>query len=262
MSITIVPSKAIKDINNIFNSNIKYSILSVNERNELAHQIININNKYDINVLPQQIIEIRNTFIFLLSKTQGTRAHRLGDEIMNNYKSKMTIIDIANTYGLPPMSIVYQILIEKKYESHIIDNMMKKHKLPKDIQSQLADIVSCDPAFWYSCNIPNIYSKLNRLKCNIKVKYDIKKEINTDKCPDILIDEDGKPCVYKRQKFHWIVFKPYILFDNYLHTHDIQKTINNHSQLGTGLILYKDIICSKSYIKKMNVCINTYNFLD
>lgn len=248
----IVSSKILKEINKIFNEHIKYSKLSTAEKNTLI-KAINANTTH---LSPIQIIDMHNTFIYLLSKTKGTLAHRLGDDIMNEYKNKTTIIDIAKKYELPPMSIIYQILIESKHESHNIDKIIIKKTLPKDIQVQMPDIVKCDPRFWFPCNIPNICNKLNKLNCSFKLKYNSKQE---GKCPDIIFNET---CTYKRKSFNWIVFRPYILFDSDLHIHDIQKIINNFNRFGTGLILYNDIICSNSFIKKINVNVCVYEFLD
>lgn len=251
-----IPSKAFKDINKIFSERVKYSRLTIVERSEIISHLIVINNQYGINISPLHILAMRDTFIYLLSKTKGTMAHRLGDVIISDYKSKIPIINIAKKYELPPMSIVRQILIETKHESHKIDNMIKKKTFPKEMQSQMFDIMTNDPTFWFPCNIPNIHNKLNKLKCTYKLKYDMKK---SGKCPDILFDS---VCTYKRRSFNWIVFKPYVLFDSSLHIHDIQKTINNFSRFGTGLILYNEIVCSKSFIKKINVYVDTYSFLD
>lgn len=251
-----IPSKALKDINKYFNKHVKYGKLTTIERIQLINDTITICKGHKIEISPMQLITMRDTFIYLLSKTKGTLAHRLGDNIMIDYNSKMSIINIAEKYDLPPMAIVNQILIENKYESHKIEKMIKKQKLPKDIQGQMTEIMKIDPLFWFPCNIPNIHNKLNKLHCAYQIKYDLRK---MGKCPDILFDNK---CTYKRKSFSWIVFKPYILFDSPLHLHDIQKTVNNFSRFGTGLILYNDIVCSKSFIKKIESHVDVYTFLD
>lgn len=251
-----IPSKALKDINKYLNKNVKYNKLTTIERICLITDITAICKAHKITISPLHIIAMRDTFIYLLSKTKGTLAHRLGDNIIIDYNGKMYIIDIAKKYNLPPMAIVNQILIENKYESHKIEKMIKKQKLPKDIQGQMPEIMKIDPLFWFPCNIPNIHNKLNKLQCTYQIKYDLRK---MGKCPDILFDNK---CTFKRRSFSWIVFKPYILFDSTLHLHDIQKTVNNFSRFGTGLILYTDIICSKSFIKKIESYIDVYTFLD
>jgi len=249
-----IPSKALKDINKCFAERVKYSRLNTIETSYLIKEVTSVCKKYKIMISPSIIIEMRDTFIYLLSKTKGTMAHRLGDSIILDYKSKMPILDIALKYELPPMAVINQILIETKHESHKIEKIIKKQTLPKDIH--LEEIMKVDPLFWFPCNIPNIHGKLNKLKCEYKLKYDLKK---MGKCPDILFINK---CSYKRKSFTWIVFKPYILFDSPLHIHDIQKTINNFSRFGPGLILYNDIICSKSFIRKLDVYVDTYAFFD
>lgn len=251
-----IPSKLLKNINKYFSEHIKYNKLTTGEKNKIISDIVEICKIYNIVISPSNIIDMRNTFIYLLSKTKGTSAHRIGDTILLEYMNKIPIMDIAKKYKLPPMSIVNQILIETKYESHKIDKMIKKQTLPKDIQSQMPKIIKSDPLFWFSCNIPNINTKLSKLNCTYRLKYDLRKQ---GKCPDILFDNN---CTYKRRVFKWIVFKPYILFNSTLHIHDIQKTVNNFSRFGTGLILYNDIICSKSFIKKIEAYVDTYDFLN
>lgn len=251
-----IPSKTFKDINLFLNENINYTKLSIMEQNLFIKKFNNIIFKYGIDITPFQMLDIRNTFIYLLSKTKGTMAHRLGDDIMLDYKNNISIMNISKKYNLPPMSIIYQILIELKNESHKIDKIIKKQLLPDNIQIQMSEIIKNDPMFWFSRNIPNIHEKLNKLKCKYTLKYDLQKK---GKCPDILFFE---PCSYKNKKFSWIIFKPYVIFNNNLHLHDIQKNINNFQRFGTGLILYTDVLCSKSFIKKINANIDTYNFLD
>lgn len=249
-------SKMFKDINIFLKQNIKYTKLSTSEQSVFVNNFKKIIKKHNVTLNPSQIIQIRDTFIYLLSKTKGTYVHRIGDTIFTEYKNKLPIIDIANKYELPPMSVVNQILIETKHESHKIEKMIKKQMLPKEIQIQMPEIMKSDPMFWFSCTIPNIHNKLNDLKCPYKLKYDLRK---MGKCPDILFDT---VCTYKRKSFNWIVFKPYTLFNNKLHMHDIQKTILNFNRFGVGLILYNEVICSKSFIKKIKVHIDTYNFMD
>ena len=79
------------------------------------------------------------------------------------------------------------------------------------------------------------------------------------KCPDVLFDEI---CVFKSIKFKWIIFKPYILFDNTLHLLDIKKNIIYFNKYGPGLLLYNEILCSKTFLRKININVKTYDFLE
>jgi hypothetical protein len=252
----LIPSKIFKEINKYLNKHISFNKLNTIECNIIITDINEICKKYNIQINPTDIISIRDTFIYLMYKTKGTFAHRIGDLIFIDYKNKKNIIEISNKYELPPMITMYQILIEMKYESHKIEKMIKNHSLPKDIQTQMPYIIKNDPTFWFPILVPNIHNKLIKLKCQYKLKYDLKKN---GKCPDILFDST---CNYNKKSFNWIVFKPYILFDSNLHMHDIQKTIMNFNRFGTGLILYNNIICSKSFIKKINTYVDTYDFLN
>lgn len=252
----IISSKILKDIVKFFMEHINYKKLTNIDIALYTNKIDTINKLYKTNISHSQIIDMRNAFIFLLAKTKGTLAHRLGDKIYTEYKNKNAIIDISKKYVLPTMTIVRQILIELKYESHKIETIIKKNAFPKDIQAQLPSILKNDPIFWYVSNIPKIYNKINKLNTEYTIKYDL---IKFGKCPDILFN---KICQYKRKEFIWIVFKPYILFDSYLHMHDIEKIINNFKRYGPGLILYTDIICSNSFIKKLHTTVEIYEFFD
>lgn len=251
-----ISGKALKEIIAYFNEHVVYNKLTTIECNKMIYDISAINRKHEIIISPSNIILMRDTFIYLLSKTKGTMAHRLGDIILYEYKHKEKILDIAKKYNLPPMAVISQILIETKHESHKIEKMMERGTLPREIQKQMKEIIENDPKFWFIRTVPNIHNKLGKLNCKYKLKYDLK---HNGKCPDILFDNR---CTYKRRSFNWIVFKPYVLFNSHLHIHDIQKTINNFSRFGTGLILYNDIICSVSFIKTIHVHIDTYCFLD
>lgn len=251
-----ISSRTLKHINKYFNEKVEYNKLNTIEIAKLISDITDICKKNNSVISPSIIIDMRNTYIFLLSKTRGTFAHKIGDLILLDYIHKTPIIDIAKKYKLPSMSVVNQILIETKHESHKIEKMIKKKMLPKEIQIQMSEIMKNDPIFWFNYNIPNIHDKINKLNCAYKLKYDLKKY---GKCPDILFDNE---CIYKRKIFRWIVFKPYILFDSSLHIHDIQKTINNFKRFGQGIILYNNILCSKSFIKKIEIYVDIYTFLD
>lgn len=249
----MIPSKLFKDIIKYLYSNIDYSKLSSDDYSKLVNDIKSINKKYDINIDPYQIIYIRDTFIYLLSKTKGTYAHRIGEYIFLEYNNNVNIINIAHKYNIPPIDIVHQILIELKHESHDIEKIIKEKKLPKDIQKQMSLINKYNPNTWFDVKVPKLTEKINKLNSNYKTKKDLKKH---GKCPDILFDSE---CLYKdNKKIKWIVFRPYILFDCDLHIRDIQKIVNNFNRFGNGLILYNDILCSKSFIKKINTYIDTF----
>ncbi len=252
----MLSSKILKDINKYLKKHSKYTKLSNEEYNKLVSDINEITSSYNITMEHSDIISMYNTFVYLLSKTRGTYAHRIGDIIFSEYNNKMKILDIAKKYDLPPMSILRQILIENKYESHNIEKKLKKQSLPKNIRLQMSDIMKHDPSFWYTLKIPNMQSKINKLKCMYVTKYDLSEQ---GKHPDILFNTE---CNYNKKRFRWIVFKPYILFDSSLHLHDIQKTVNNFKRFGPGIILYNNIICSRSFLKKIEVNVDLYTFLD
>ena len=249
----IIPSDSMKKINNYLNTIQTYSKITIKEQNSLLKLLKEINNG-DVKILPSQLIDIRDCYVYLLSKTKGTLTHRLGSDIYKDYSNKMSITDIAKKYNVPSINVLYQILIEKKQESHVIyKTITHLNSLQNGFKSQIGDIINNSPSYWYYKAIPNIH---NKIKNKYVTKYDMKKN---GKSPDILFIE---PLQYKRKMINWIVFKPYILFDNKLHYNDIKKVINNFQHLGNGIILYNDIICTQYFMKKININIDTYQFIN
>lgn len=253
----ILKSKHIKIINKYLNDHINYSKLTNSQKNTLITDILLLLDQNNIYLAPNRILTIRDTFIYLLSKTKGTIAHKYGEFIFTDFNNSISVIDISKKYKIPPMAVLNQILIELKYESHKIEKIIKKQSLPKEIylHIQLTELINMDPQHWYNYNVPNIYDMLLNIKCSFTLKKNNKKN---GKYPDVLFDNI---CDYKGQLFNWMVFKPYTLFDSTLHYRDIQKTLNNFNKLGTGIILYNDIICSKSFLKKIGVYVDLYSFL-
>lgn len=251
----IISSKILKYIIKIIENNyINYTKLSNIDKNKLNNDLISINDKYNINLSLMQILMMRDTYICLLAKTKGVIAHRLGEYIITDYNNNIPISDISKKYNLPSMTIIYQILIENKNESHKIDKIIKNNLLPKPIQDQMTQISKLDPILWYDYNIPSIDNELKKIKCSYKSYHNI-----SNKFPNILFE---KICFYKGKVFKWIVYKSYVLFNSNLHIHDINKIIKKFQKFGPGLILYNDIICSESFIKKININIDTYEIFN
>jgi hypothetical protein len=247
----IVPSRVLKVIIKLITKFNTWTKISNNEYNEAINELKNINIKYKTNITINHYINIRNTYILLLFKTTGIIIHRLGDDIIKDYNNDISILQISKKYNFSPLSIIYQILIELKYESHKIEKMFKKNTLPKNIQNQISNISQYDPIEWFPYIKLNITDKLKKIKC----KYNIVK-INKEK----LVLFDNK-CKYNNVIFNWIMIKSYTLFNTELHLYDIQKTINKFKKYGNGVILYYDIICSKSFVKKIPIPTYTYDFL-
>jgi hypothetical protein len=251
---TIVSHKIIKEIKK--HLNVHYTPITTKEKSDLITLCNRLNDENTkLNLSPVQLMAIRDSFIYLLSKRVGSFVFKNGEDIMKMYKNHISILDIAGYYNVPPMSIVYQILVENKNESHKIQLIINKSSLlPKDIQSQMKSIVTHDPTHWYTYKIPNVFNKINKLKCPYCVKYDTKQ---LGKRPSVMFKYD---CEYKKESFiNWIEFKNYTLFDDDIFLHDIKKTLFNFSRFGTGLILFLDIICTKSFITKISVTIDTYD---
>lgn len=258
-------SKVLKEINKFINKNFEtYKILTHHDYNKIQEFLDEINKKYNTSFNITSFTKVRNTYMYFLSKTKGVLTSRYGDNIMEKYKNNEPIICIAELYKLPPKNVLYQILIELKIESHIINKLLTTNinKLPKNIQTQLQQITLSDPKVWISNDqallnnkINCIYNKIKEL--NIPFKYDI----NNKSYPTILFESS---CKYKNITFTWIDIKKYILFDNDKILNDIDKTISKYSRYGIGLILFEDIICSKSFINKIKnkIYINSYSFFD
>lgn len=248
----IVSKKVIKEIKK--HINIHYDVITTEEKKELTDLCSKLNKENKkISLHIGQLVMIRNSFIYLLSKRVGTFVLKLGENIMKMYKDNMHIIDIAKHYNLPPMSIVCQILMESGLESHKIQKAINKPSLlPDDIQSQMKSIIRHDPMHWYQYKIPKIIDKINKLNCSYVIKQNTR---HTGKQPSILFKS---ACEYNGNLLNWIELKNYILFDDNIFLHDINKTLFNFNRFGHGLILFLDIVCTKSFINKLSVVIDTY----
>lgn len=194
------------------------------------------------------LIEIRDVYMYLLSKSKGTLANKLGEKIFMHYNNKKPILEIANIYSLPPFSILYQILIELKHETHVIEKMLKNPTLlPNDIKKQLKCIKNSIPEQW----LPKYSISIRKVIFNAKKMGGI---INN------LFIRFNKLIVYKNKVFIWIDICPYILFDHSLQFKQIRRTNLKYKHIGPGLILFPNIVCSHAFIKQCGN-IETYNFL-
>jgi hypothetical protein len=238
-------NRLLKDINIFIHSNLEYY-------SEIKQEDIIKITKFLINqpISIDKFIEMRNVYMYMLYKRKGVLTSRYGEQIIKKYHDNEPIIQIANKYKLPPFSVLYQILIELKYETHIIEKMLIHHKrLPNNIRSQLPEIIKSNPVLW-----------LNTVKCNIY--HDIKK-IGTEfiykqkSAPIILFKST---CTFNKIRFDWIEIKKYMIFDNKYLLSDINKTAHKYAKYGNGLVLYSDIICSPTFIKKIKCNIGLYSF--
>jgi hypothetical protein len=244
----IVPKKVLSIIKK--NVDINYSPITKEEKNKLQLLCDSINKEFNIKMTLSQIILFRNSIVYLLSKKVGTYVLKKGEDIMKRYNNKESIIDIANKYNVPPMSIVYQILMENKNESHKIQHIIKHTSLlPEDIQVQMKTIEKHDPIFWYNVTCPTI--KIDKSKFPYIIRHKTKKI----KHPSLLFKN---PFSYKGITINWIEFKNFSFLEHKLFIHDIKKTLFNFNKFGHGLILYLDIICTKTFMKKIDVNIDTY----
>ena len=208
----------------------------------------------------KQFINIRNIFMLMLSKRKGILATRYGTDIINMYKHKDGVIDIANKFQLPPMTVVNQILIELGKESHKVEFMVNNMtKLPKDIQNQMVQIIEMDPNNWVQTDNCENYSKLYYSLCKLNVEFSFDIKPKGGKQPNILFKN---PIIVDKKQVYWIECRPYLLFDNNNLLTDATKIYNKFNSLGFGIILYTDIICSRSFLKKINNSVKSYSFLD
>lgn len=236
-----------------------YALLTLNEQLLLLEQLKKINSMFNINISNSQIICMRNTYVYLLFKKKGTKVHKYGENIYNDYNNKISIIDIANKYKLFPYQVFQQILIESKYDSDQIYKMMSfPNLLPLQMKKNAHILLDNNPNLWFNFNLPiqNVYNKLRKLNCEYIVKYDLKK---LGKCPDIIMN---KNITYNNISFQWIEFKNYMIFDNNIILNDINHIATKYKRFGNGLLLYTDIICSKSFIKHLPVHIQSYHFFE
>lgn len=206
-----------------------------------------------------QIVYIRNLYMYMLSKRQGVVALRHGEEIYKLYKKDpQSIIKIAETYNLPPMNVVNQILCEIGKESHVIDNMMNKNnnRLPKNIQQQMPQLLQTDPAKWL--NLDNDIN--NRLIYTLLTKKNIKFISNYSegkKVPSIVFD---KTILFDGRRIKWIELIPHGIYDNDFLFSEHRKIHYIFRKLGQGLVVYTCIICSKPFIEKMLIPFTTYKY--
>jgi hypothetical protein len=249
----IISSRILRDINSYIRKRLEYyNQITLADQKDILLFLQLLQKKYNVDIKISQFIEMRNIYMLFLSKTKGIITSRYGNEIINAYNNKESIISISKKYNLPPINILYQILIELKNEFHIIKNLLKHtEKLPKDIQYQMDQIILSDPQSWIMQPYISIYS--NIIKLNTPFEY-----TDSNKKPNILF---VKPYIYKKIAFKWIHLRYHILFDNDLLLSDIKK-IEKYNKFGKGLILYTDIICSRSFLKKININVKTYDFFD
>lgn len=201
-------------------------------------------NKFPLSV--DQIIEIRNVYMYLLSKIKGTLASKLGEKIFNRYKNRESIIEIAKKYSLPPFSVLYQVLIELKNETHVIEKILQKPDImPPDLKKQLKDIKNTIPGKWLTNYYPIIKKVLTHAK-----------KIGNATINGLFISYD-KITVYRNKIFIWIEICPHILFDHTLQSQVINKINIKYKNRGPGIILFPNIICSTSFLKNYN---NVYTF--
>ena len=253
----VISSKVLKDINNYIHKKLEYySKISNTDMKDIVNYLEYIFTKYNIKLDINKFIEMRDVYMYILSKSKGTLANKHGPEIINDYNKNIPIIKIAKRYKLPPMSILYQILIELKYESHIICKLLKSpSKLPKILRTQLPIVLKHTPLTWIRIPPIDIYSKIKKIQ--MPFIYDTSQ--TKGKRPIIVFNE---LVVYKKKSFQWIEIKPFMLFDNKLLLSDANKSFNKFQRFGHGLVLYTDIICSRSFMNKLKVSIDTYTFFD
>jgi hypothetical protein len=243
-----IPSAFFNELNRYIHKNLEYySELNNKDKIEFNQFIKSLNKKYEITLDFNKVIEMRNVYIYLLSKRKGIIANRYGEKIITEYNASHNIVEIANKYNLPPMSILYQILIEQKNESHNIKKIIKRRMYPEIILKQMPLIEKLDPGHWFinkKFNLPSIVKKIN-----VKCIYGIKRSPKIKIIDPFLINDD---------LITWVDVKPYILFDNIISLVDANKTYNKYQHMGMGLILYSDIICSSAFIKKIKANINVF----
>ena len=194
-----------------------------------------------INLSVEDIIEIRNLYMHLLSNSKGTLANKLGDKIFSMYQKKESILNIAKKYSLPPYSVLYQILIELKNETQNIEKKLNTGSLPTDLKDQFQIIKKTIPKKW----LPSYSNEIKKLIISIK-------KISKCKIIGHIVLFDKIIC-YNNKVFIWIYLSEYILFDYSLQLKRINLINNKYRHIGPGLILYPKIFCTPSFIKKNNI---------
>lgn len=239
--------QSLKDLNKFIHTNLEYySEINTDDIKKIEQFL----SKLPIKIQLNKFIEMRNLYMYMLSKRKGILTNRYGDYIIKRYHNNESIIQIANKYKLPPLSVLYQILIELKYETHVIEKMLTHTKrMPSIIQQQLSDINKTNPLLWLPSINVNIYNDIKKLG----VEFEYKKKL----APLVIF---RVICSYNKIQFNWIEIKKYMLFDNKLILMDINKTIHKYAKYGKGLVLFSDIICSPQFIKKLQCHVGNYMF--
>jgi len=259
----MVSNKLMIEINTFIHTNLEYySKLLNSDIKKCKTFILHINDKYKTSLTLDKLIEMRNLYVYFLAISKGVITSRYGSNIINDYSHGLTVISISTKYNLPPSSVLYQILIEKQYESHQIKKILKTLKdLPDDLKSQIEIINLSTPNIWL--NLDKKYQGLkicNKIKAVITVPFIYNDEKNTKiKQPLITFNED---ITYNSIKFKWIVVKNHMVFNNSLLLLYVNKIAKRFSHIGSGLILFSDIYCSNQFIQLLEVNIATYTFFD
>jgi len=227
--------------------------------------IESINKKNNLQLSLEKMIDLRDVYIYFLANSKGIIASRYGNDIFNDYTKGLNILDIANKYNLPPISVLYQVLIEKQYEYHQIKELLADiDKLPIDLKNQMSIINKYNPSYWLNfdklCQTLHLWicSKSQVIK-KIKTITDIPFNYHTNDLPSIIFDT---VVTYKNLSFKWIIIKKHIIFNHPLIEKYIHKLIKKYNHLGQGLLIFTDIYCSKKFIQQFNIPIVDYSFLN
>jgi hypothetical protein len=259
----MISNKLMIEINTFIHTNLEYySKLVKPDIIKCKKFIIHINDKYKTTLMLDKLIEMRTLYVYFLAISKGVITSRYGSNIINDYNHGLTVMSISTKYDLPPSSVLYQILIEKQYESHQIKKILKTLKdLPDDLINQIEIINLNTPNIWL--NLDKNYQGLticSKIKAVITVPFvynnDKKSKI---KQPLITFNED---ITYNGIKFKWIVVKNHMVFNHTLLLLYVNKIAKRFNHIGSGLILFSDIYCSKQFIQLLEANIGTYAFFD
>lgn len=253
-------------INYIHNKLEYYCEIEENDLKEYKKFIDNINKKHKTELNFDKMIVLRNTYIYFLANSKGTIVNKYGNDIITSYNEGISVINIATKYRLPPISVLYQILIEKQYEYHQIKKMLLEPKLlPVDLKKQMSDINKYNPNHWLNfnklCQASELWicTKTSIVK-KIKTISDVHFSYNMDNLPTIIFD---KPISYKKiNDIKWIDIRKHMIFNHKLIEHYINKIIKKYDHLGFGLIVFTDIYCSKKFLQPFKYKIVDYSFFE
>lgn len=227
-----------------------YSILSKDDIEKCKNFIKNVCS--DISL--KDLIDIRNLYIYILSNSKGMVANKIGNNIITDFISNHDILLLANKYKLPPMVVLYQILIEQKYESHQIPNMLlNKKKLPNIIQSQLKDIHLHDPNKWFKFLYNNTF--IDKIKKITSITFDIYDHKR------FTIITFSNLVSYLNIKFNWLIIVKHIFFDIDIIRDYIKKEVYKYTKIGIGVILFSKIFITTKTKLFNNIKIFDYSFL-